>query len=118
MRIGERGWHGVTYPLVGQDVAADLALAPLDELDVSLHAFRGKRLREEVADVRVGVQAGELSPMSATLNSTSSNQPLTVMNCQLKPSLPRSHTNAFMSCAFRPAASQLKDGLRLYASHC
>lgn len=59
MRIGERG-HVITHLLVGQDVAADLALAPLDELDVSLHAFGGERLGEQVADVRVGVQAGKL----------------------------------------------------------
>ena len=37
----------------------------------------------------------------------------TVMNCQTKPSLPSSHTYDFMSSVLRPAASQLKDGLRL-----
>ena len=40
------------------------------------------------------------------------------MNCQTKPSLPSCHTYAFMSSVVRPAASQLNDGLRLYASHC
>ena len=40
------------------------------------------------------------------------------MNCQTKPSLPSSHTYAFMSSVLRPAASQLNDGDRLYASHC
>ena len=40
----------------------------------------------------------------------------TIMNCQQKPSLPSSQTKSFMSVVLRPAASQLKDGLRLYAS--
>ena len=56
------------YLLVGQDVAADLALAPLDELDVGLHALGGERLREEVADVRVRVQTSELARTSVLHN--------------------------------------------------
>ena len=49
-----------TYLLVGQDVAADLALATLDQLDVGLHTLGGERLGEEVADVGVRVETSEL----------------------------------------------------------
>ena len=46
--------------MMGEDVAPDLALAALDELDVGLHALGREGLGEEVGDVGVGVEAAEL----------------------------------------------------------
>ena len=46
--------------LMREHVGAELALLTLDDLDVRLHAVLGEVLREEVADVRVRVQATEL----------------------------------------------------------
>lgn len=67
--------------LVSEDVASDVAFSALDELDVGLHALRGERIGEQVADVSVRVKAGELmSAVSVGLNMTL--QRLTVMNCQ------------------------------------
>jgi hypothetical protein len=40
---------------MSQDIAADLPLSLLDELDVCLHAFLGERSGEEVGDVCVRV---------------------------------------------------------------
>ncbi len=81
----------MTHLLVGQDVAANVPLAPLDQLDVRLHALLGKGLGEQVADVRVRVQAGELgwgSRRSAYAFAARLRQRRTVINCQIKPSFP------------------------------
>jgi hypothetical protein len=45
---------------VSEDVAADLALAALNKLDVSLHASLGEVLGEDVGDVGIGMKTGEL----------------------------------------------------------
>lgn len=45
---------------MSEDVAADLAFAALDELDVGLHAGLCEVLGEDVGDVGVGVQTGKL----------------------------------------------------------
>ena len=109
----------MAYLLVGEDVAADLALAPLDELDVGLHALCRERLGERIVDVRVRVETSELvkGPVNFIFALRCGRTKLTVMNCQTKPSLPSSHTKSFISLVLKPAASQLNDGLKLYASH-
>ena len=39
--------------LMSENIRADLALLPLHELDVRLHALLGVRARKEVGDVRI-----------------------------------------------------------------
>jgi len=46
--------------LVREDIAPDIALATLHELDICLHAFRAVCAREKIGDVRVAMQAAEL----------------------------------------------------------
>lgn len=46
---------------MSENVASDVPLATLDELDIRLHALSGERLGKQLADVRVRVQTTELS---------------------------------------------------------
>ena len=48
------------YLLVSKNISAQLALFPLDELNVGLHASLRKILGEEVRDVGIRVQATKL----------------------------------------------------------
>lgn len=50
----------ITHLLMGKDIAADVALAALDQLDVGFHAFLRKGASELVVDVRIRMQTGEL----------------------------------------------------------
>ena len=45
---------------MGKDVALNLPLAALNNLDVSLHTGLGEVLSEQVGDVGIGVEATEL----------------------------------------------------------
>ena len=100
-----------------QYVATNLSLLALNNLDVGFHALFCKRACEKIANVSVRVQTPELVSNQVSTSSTIQRfRKHTVMNCQQKPSLPSSQTKSFMSLVLRPAASQLKEGLRLYAS--
>jgi hypothetical protein len=46
--------------LVSEDVATDVGFARLDEVDVRLHAIGGEGLGEELRDVGIRVETGEL----------------------------------------------------------
>lgn len=48
------------YLLVSKNVAADLALLALNQLDVGLHTFRRKRPGEQIVDVGVRMKSSEL----------------------------------------------------------
>lgn len=45
---------------MGEDVTSDIPLPSLNKLNVSLHAFLGVRLCEEVTNIGVGMQTAEL----------------------------------------------------------
>lgn len=100
-----------------QHIATNLSLLALHNLDVGFHALLCKRTGEKIANVSVRVQTPKLVSNQVSISTATLRfyKP-TVMNCQQKPSLPSSQTKSFMSWVLRPAASQLKEGLRLYAS--
>lgn len=108
-----------------QDITSYISLFSLDELDIRLHPFFCKGSSEFIVDVCVGMQSGELSvSASATdygrvygASPTVTRKELTVINWKMKPNFPNSHTYSFISFSPKPAASQLKLGLRLYANH-
>lgn len=97
-----------------EHVRAEFALLALHNLNVGLHPVLLEVLRKQVRDVRIRVQSRELS--SAPFHSGPRPAQRTVMNWKMKPSLPSSQTYSLVSFSPMPAFSQLKLGLRLYAS--
>jgi len=105
-----------THLLMCQNITPYLPLLPLHELDIRLHPILRKCFCKQITDIRIRVQSSQLKNTLAFLNRLL-RELLTVMNWKTNPNLPNSHTYSFISFSPKPAASQLKLGLKLYANH-